>query len=544
MLLSISVPQSPAVLRKQIVSLGLLKVAFFDTVADMKAASLGVGLECMTFGFYEKGDGAAGRYLTSEPQAVDGFGDHTLAGGNVALLQHSGEVSPGHYGMKAGAGNDNTPAFNAFLASSVAKLSGGSGAFYFNTAPNQITKSKTIAGLGRDKTKLVKNFDGGVLLDFSTTSYIVINSISIEAGVAQTSGAFVKTVGIRSDIKDCFFLGHFVGIDSNTTIYIIDNCEFRDGVGGVGSAGIIVSGSPVEVRILRVVMDSAAMPRPDYGIWIQGVDALHVVSCDIINCGKDLFISPKTGEVATSIKVFDTYFDTAFRGVSIEPNSGGSVQFVQLIGCWTSSHSDSGFVIAPAVGGVVDGVELIGHQSMLNGGSGVVVAGGVASNNFRMRGGAIGANSQRGVFIGGDVSNFSIKDVLIGPSNLQAGNTLDAVLIDVGVSNNFEIEGNDLRGNGAAITDLSTGTQGRRIAANKGFNDTAVGGSISVGASPFNYVAGDSPETVYMIGGTVSGVIQAGQTISGGSDIGISLEPLESIQVTYSVAPFMNKVRH
>lgn len=525
----------------------------FETVAAMSQATpvdingvsvdLVAGMTVSTQGYYAAGDGGEATYLIVAPQAFDWHGDHELANSNIAVLQVGGEVDVKQYGLRAGSSFDNTAAWNALTASGVLEITGLSGAFYFDSAPAQITSSITIKGYGREKSRLIKNFSTGILLDFSTTAYIVIDGVSIEAGVAQTAGSFIKTIGIRSDITNCFFLNHFVGVDSNTTIYNIDNCEFRDGVGGAGSCGILVAGSPVEVRISKIVMDTGETPRPDYGIWVQGVDAMHITSCDIINCGKDLFINPQNAEVATSIKVLDTYFDTATRGVSIEPNAGGSVQFIQFIGCWTSGHTDSGFVIAPASTGRVDGVELIGHQAMLNGGSGILMDGGTDTDNVRILGGAIGGNTLRGVFVAADVSNFSIKDVIIGPSNLQVGNTLEGILIDTGASNNFDIEGNDLRGNGASFTDLSSGTTGRRVVANKGFNDTAVGSSISVGASPFTYTAGDSPETVYLLSGTVSGVIQAGQTI-GTTDFSVQLEPLESIQVTYSGAPFMNKVRH
>ena len=57
----------------------------FDTVATMKVSSPLVGDVVQTKAYYAAGGGAT--YLVAAAQTVDGYGDHTLANGNVALLQ-------------------------------------------------------------------------------------------------------------------------------------------------------------------------------------------------------------------------------------------------------------------------------------------------------------------------------------------------------------------------------------------------------------------------------------------------------------------------
>ena len=55
----------------------------------MKLASLKEGQFVETGGYYTKGDAGQAKYLIVAAQAADGYSDHTLANGTVAVLQHS-----------------------------------------------------------------------------------------------------------------------------------------------------------------------------------------------------------------------------------------------------------------------------------------------------------------------------------------------------------------------------------------------------------------------------------------------------------------------
>lgn len=63
----------------------------FSSVASLKLATLKAGTITKTKGYYEAGDGGQARYLikTAVDYAgtPDEYGDHTLANGNVAVLQ-------------------------------------------------------------------------------------------------------------------------------------------------------------------------------------------------------------------------------------------------------------------------------------------------------------------------------------------------------------------------------------------------------------------------------------------------------------------------
>ena len=56
----------------------------FNTVAQLKLATLAAGKLVSTKGYYASGDGGAADYIVAATQAVDGYSDHALAGGTVA----------------------------------------------------------------------------------------------------------------------------------------------------------------------------------------------------------------------------------------------------------------------------------------------------------------------------------------------------------------------------------------------------------------------------------------------------------------------------
>jgi hypothetical protein len=81
----------------------------FDSVAQMKLATIKAGQYVETFGYYAKGDAGAARYLVVASQAADGYGDHVLVNGTVAVLQITDGVTLKQLGCK-GDGTDQTAA--------------------------------------------------------------------------------------------------------------------------------------------------------------------------------------------------------------------------------------------------------------------------------------------------------------------------------------------------------------------------------------------------------------------------------------------------
>lgn len=112
-----------------------------------------------------------------------------------------------------------------------------------------------------------------------------------------------------------------------------------------------------------------------------------------------------------------------------------------------------------------------------------------------------------------------------------------------GTHTNTTIEGNDVRGNNTGTINVATASTTCVVKNNTGHNPQGIA-SVTPGASPYTYTAGNTPETVYVTGGTVSTIVKSGTTLYADTGHNIELEPNESVVVTYSVAPTMVKDRH
>lgn len=170
-------------------------------------------------------------------------------------------------------------------------------------------------------------------------------------------------------------------------------------------------------------------------------------------------------------------------------------------------------------------------------------------NNTNAYGIYFSVGCHHNIIIGNEANN-SVNDCGIfiydSNNNLIANNkamnnyTYGIRIYDSASTENL-ILGNDLTGNtSGAIQNNGTNTI---IKDNKGYNPVGVS-TITVGASPFTYTAGASPETVYIRGGTVSDISKGGQTLFTDTNHSVELEPYESVTVTYSVAPTMIKDVH
>ncbi len=91
-----------------------------DTVAEMKAQDYVIDTVVETHGYYTKGDSGAAKYLIAAAQSTDGYGNHELANGNVALLQKVNDsVSVMQFGAKANNVTNDQPAIQAAIDGTV-----------------------------------------------------------------------------------------------------------------------------------------------------------------------------------------------------------------------------------------------------------------------------------------------------------------------------------------------------------------------------------------------------------------------------------------
>jgi hypothetical protein len=185
-----------------------------------------------------------------------------------------------------------------------------------------------------------------------------------------------------------------------------------------------------------------------------------------------------------------------------------------------------------------DGIRLVG------GGKDIEITGNHAYNN----GIANNASYQNGIVLGAGTAGNTVSNVRIArnrvfddqaPTKQTTGIAIKGTLAAI---SNVQIEHNDLTGSNTPISITGT-VSSIKTRYNDGYNPVGTS-SITVGASPFTYTAGTSPETVYIDGGTITSVTKGGVTIATTTGRAIQLEPNESIVVTYSAAPTMTKDVH
>ena len=145
-------------------------------------------------------------------------------------------------------------------------------------------------------------------------------------------------------------------------------------------------------------------------------------------------------------------------------------------------------------------------------------------------------NSSDGIFL--YYTNYGVV-----ANNQITGNTAYGMAIDTNSNNNIVV-GNYMTGNGSSGVSYFDGVgTGTIIKNNYGYNPVGMSG-ISVGASPFTYTAGASPETVYITGGTVSDISKNSTTLFSDTGHSVDLEPHGSVVVTYTDVPTMNTDIH
>lgn len=210
--------------------------------------------------------------------------------------------------------------------------------------------------------------------------------------------------------------------------------------------------------------------------------------------------------------------------------------------CETANSTLSGITI---IGG--NGIKVIGCQSFLNqqhgivvtGGTGITLIGNICSNNSQQT-----TNTYSGIWtnaVGVRIIDNTCGDIFFTLANKQKNG------VDLEASaENCIVFGNDLRSNNNAPFVNFSGGLLNLITRNIGVTPSGVS-AITVTASPFTYTNLDQvPEMVYIFGGTVTTVAKNGVTIfsHGGTAVpgdAIWLEPNESVTVTYTGAPTMNK---
>jgi hypothetical protein len=337
-------------------------VILFDTVALMKAESLAAGETAMTRGYYTKGDGGGATYLIVAPQAFDGYGDHELANGNIAVLQYSGAINVKWFGAKGdGVADDSANIQSAIdYAGANSRIDLPPGAY--KTTATLIINALRVHFIGAgswstriifaptaDDTCLQLNTAGTVLyqgavkgisfysddstytkiaLDIMDTSGYSIDDITVGGGVAVSGSAFwsggVGSIGIRTrgrelaQIKGLYVFADrpIVVADNPNSSIDIDHFHFEDCyLGANGNPNIEVE---TGINLTSVTFDG-------YQAWVLGTDGFKWVDTSSVGSSNGLTIDNVRTEQGTNAASYNINIqhNTVLQNLSI----GGNCNF-------------------------------------------------------------------------------------------------------------------------------------------------------------------------------------------------------------------------
>jgi hypothetical protein len=311
-------------------------------------------------------------------------------------------------------------------------------------------------GVASVSARLMARDTTGPVLNVTSQGFSA-KGLVIGSAAPRTSGAFVRLENAPFfSITDFDLRAPYIGIELiNSSIGRLAHGNIRNATKSslaTGSAGIVIGGNAqgfsTAVVIDDVVMDTDLAPSPtqvgdmpSYGIRITQSDAVIIANCDIIRAGKDLALTPASGQVVANTFIHHTFFDSAEYGIYVDPAAEGHVSRTWLTNVWTSSHLQYGVLLAGA--GDIEGFHTHRHQAELNTHDGILV--GAKATDTWIDYGSFAQNGGSGVSVAPNTQRFKIRGNRIGPHDYFTAN-LYGIYVGTGCGD-YEIRDNDLRGN-------------------------------------------------------------------------------------------------
>lgn len=407
--------------------------------------------------------------------------------------------------------------------------------------------------------------DGVALIgDSAFSSVLIWKSATWDGnGIIAENATIIQNIKLLSD--NYLANGQLISISAKNSVYInkcefikyynaiyvgsspipvnpkIVNCNFYDpSVITGGSAIVLDNFSNATVDGCLIAGPAFPAAQPDAAIKINNGDTCFISNTNITLHGAALYVATLAAANCYALKINNCAFDSAgsissggYKS-SAEFSPAGNVYNTTITNSWFGlSSNQNGCAILPNGSGVVDGISFTGCQFVANADAGFIAVGSNVKN-WNVTGGFSCGNTLYGYRAASGTSNFSITGTLAGNIAARGANG-KGIAVDAAASNNYLIADNNVVGNTVDnLIDLGTGANAR-VTNNLGYNGVSALVGLTVGASPWTYTAGHTPETIYFGGGTISSILVDGQNVS--TQTQISLAPNESLVLTYTVTP-------
>lgn len=449
-------------------------------------------------------------------------------------------ASPEDYGAVGDGVADDTA---AILAAAAAAKNVVFGAKAYKVTSISITSgSVRFKGAGRGITRVVTSSTTANVFSFGGTAFdCSVEDMTIDASVTQTAGAGVAQTNGTGNIR-------------------VNNVRIQNTFNGVSQ----VNGSVAGVLSLSNVDISGT--KSD-AVYVNGNSQLFAENLTTYGnlAGSGFHCVAASGVYVSNA----TIQDSAGFGVSLTTTSTSAIFDAYFTNVEIDACADSGLVLDASAGGAIYNIQFVNSRAGYCGGDGAAINGaqnvtlsassfykntreGIDAINLtdsiitgcQVLGNSASGAGYQGINIKGG-SGITVTDNRVGPYHATGNNQAFGVAVQSTFSGAATIKDNDLRGNvSGGIANASTSTT-VIIADNQGYNPVGLA-IVSVGASPFAYTAGATPEDLYIRGGTVTdvkitapnGTLSVFNATSGCT---INLAPYETCTVTYSAAPTIVK---
>ena len=206
----------------------------------------------------------------------------------------------------------------------------------------------------------------------------------------------------------------------------------------------------------------------------------------------------------------------------------------------------SGFNLTVAAGVTVNSLTYTDNKSYGNGTSGFIFntsAPGAQAKNLILVGNEADGNgttttadyAKSGITLNGTFAGVTIQGGHLYDGAGSNGTQKYGISVNSGSTiSGLRIEDVDLAGNTSSPLNLLSTPSASYISGNPGYNPLGAA-SVTVGASPWTYTAGASPEVLYVTGGTITGVTKGGVAVSTNGPY--TLAPNSAVVVTYTSSP-------